>query len=185
MIGITDLKTGVFFELDNTPYQVVIASHSKMGRGGAVVKAKVRNLLNGAVLDKTFKGSDQFEEADISRRRGQFLYFDGQDAAFMEDETYEQHQIAIDRIAESKPYLVEGMELDLVIYNGSLIALNLPPKVDLTVTYTEPGIKGDTQGSATKPATMETGLVVQVPLFIKEGDRIKVDTRDGSYEERA
>lgn len=185
MIGITDLKTGVFFELDNIPYQVVIASHSKMGRGGAVVKAKVRNLLNGAVLDKTFKGSDQFEEADISRRRGQFLYFDGQDAAFMEDETYEQHQIAIDRIAESKPYLVEGMELDLVIYNGRLIALNLPPKVDLTVTYTEPGIKGDTQGSATKPATMETGLVVQVPLFIKEGDRIKVDTRDGSYEERA
>lgn len=185
MIGITDLKTGVFFELDNVPYQVVFAQHSKMGRGGAVVKAKVRNLLSGSVIDKTFKGSDQFEEADILKRKGQFLYFDGSDASFMENESFEQYQISIDRIAESKPYLIEGLELDLVLYNGNLLALNLPPKVDLTVAYTEPGIKGDTQGSATKPATMETGLVVQVPLFIKDGDRVKVDTRDGSYEERS
>lgn len=185
MLGITDLKTGVFFELEGVPYQVVSAQHSKQGRGGAVLKAKVRNLLNGSVLDKSFKGSDQFSEADVVRQKGQFLYFDGNEAAFMDNATYDQYQIDADRIAESKGFLIEGLEVDLMFFNGNLIAINLPPKVTMTVTYTEPGIKGDTQGSATKPATLETGLVVQVPLFIKEGDRIKIDTRDNSYEERA
>ncbi len=185
MLGITDLKVGVFFEIEGVPYQVVFAQHSKQGRSGAVLKAKVRNLLNGSVLDKTFKGSDLFNEADIARRKGQFLYFDGNETAFMDNETYDQYQISTDRITEAKGFLIEGLEVDLMLFNGELIAINLPPKVTMTVTYTEPGIKGDTQGSATKPATFETGLVVQVPLFIKEGDKIKIDTRDNSYEERA
>lgn len=184
MLGITDLKVGTFFELDGTPHQVTAAEHSKMGRGGAVLRTKIRNLLTGAVYDKTFQGSDQFEEADIARRKGQFLYTDDTGATFMEAETFEQYTLSTEKVGQSKGYLKEGLELDLVLYNGQLIAIELPVKVDLEVTYTEPGYKGDTQSSSFKPATLETGLQVQVPLFIKQGEVIRINTQTGQYVER-
>lgn len=185
MLGITDLKVGTFFELDNAPHQVVNAEHSKTGRAGAVLRTKMRNLLTGAVYERTFKGSDQFPEADITRRPGQFLYTDESGSTFMEAETFEQYQLTTERVGDAKHYLTEGSTADLVLYNGTLIAIQLPPKVDLSVTYTEPGFRGDTQSSTLKPATLETGFVVQVPLFIKTGEKIRISTESGQYVERA
>ncbi len=185
MLGITDLKTGTYFELDGVPHQVLTFEHSKMGRGGAVLRTKIRNLLTGAVFDRTFKGSDQFAEADVSRRNGQFLYADERGATFMEADTFEQYVLDRPRVADQLGYLKEGEEVDLVLYNQTLLAVELPAKVDLEVTYTEPGFKGDTQSTVNKPATLETGLEVQVPLFIKQGDTIRVSTQTGQYVERA
>lgn len=184
MLGISDLKTGTFFELEGTPHQVISYEHSKTGRAGAVLRTKIRNLNTGAVYERTFKGSDQFEEADIARRKGQFLYSDGTNATFMESDTYEQHEIAAAKVTEDLKYLKEGTELDLVLYNGTLMALMLPAKVDLAVTYTEPGFKGDTQSGTLKPATLETGLELNVPLFIKQGEIVRISTQTGQYVER-
>lgn len=184
MLGITDLKVGTFFELDSKPHQVLTTEHSKMGRGGAVLRTKIRNLITGAVYDRTFQGSDQFPEADVSRRKGQFLYTDGDGATFMDSENFEQYVLRNDQVGDDGKFLKEGLEVDLVIYDDQLLAANLPPKVDLAVTYTEPGFKGDTQSTVTKPATLETGAQVNVPLFVKTGDTIRVSTQTGQYVER-
>ncbi|MBI4023113.1 elongation factor P [Candidatus Berkelbacteria bacterium] len=184
MLGITDLKVGTFFELDSVPHQVLAAEHSKMGRGGAVLRTKVRNLLSGATYDRTFQGSDQFPDADVSRRKGQFLYADEASATFMESETFEQYPLNRDRLGNALHYLKEGLEVDLILYNGSVLGVELPAKVNLVITYTEPGFKGDTQSTVTKPATLETGYEVQVPLFIKQGETIRVSTQTGQYVER-
>ncbi|MBI4032484.1 elongation factor P [Candidatus Berkelbacteria bacterium] len=185
MLGITDLKVGTFFELDGAPHQVLASEHSKMGRGGAVQRTKVRNLLTGAVYDRTFKGSDQFAEADIAKRKGQFLYADATDATFMENDTFEQYVLGGVATTEIMGYLKEGLEVDLMLYDGQLLTVQVPAKVDLEVTYTEPGFKGDTQSTVTKPATLETGLEVKVPLFINTGDTVRVSTQTGQYVERA
>lgn len=184
MLGITDLKVGTFFELDGAPHQVLAAEHSKTGRAGAVMRTKMRNLLTGAIYERTFQGSDAFPEADVMRRKGQFLYKDGDGATFMEAETFEQYTLSNERLGEAAKFLKEGLELDLVLYNSQILAVQLPPKVELAVTYTEPGYKGDTQSSATKPAELETGLTVQVPLFIKTGEVVRVNTDTGLYVER-
>ena len=184
MLGITDLKVGTFFEYNGAPHQVLGAEHSKMGRGGAVMRTRMRNLRTGAVYEKTFQGSDSFEEADVTRRKGQFLYADETGATFMEAETFEQYLLAADQAKDVVKYLKEGTDVDLVLYNSSLLAVDVPAKVDLEVTYTEPGFKGDTQSTVTKPATLETGLEVQVPLFIKQGETIRVSTQTGQYVER-
>ena len=185
MLGITDLKVGTFFELDGAPHQVLAAEHSKMGRGGAVLRTKVRNLRSGATYDRTFQGSDQFPEADVSRRKGQFLYADESGATFMENETFEQYVLAPTHTSDIVGYLSEGLEVDLVLYDESLLAVQLPAKVDLAVSYTEPGFKGDSQSTVTKPATLVTGLEVKVPLFINTGDTIRISTQTGDYVERA
>ncbi|MGI6103675.1 MAG: elongation factor P [Patescibacteria group bacterium] len=184
MLGITDLKVGTFFEYNGAPHQVLSAEHSKMGRGGAVMRTRMRNLQTGAVYEKTFQGSDSFEEADISRRKGQFLYADDSGATFMESELFEQYTLSPERAKDVVKYVKEGMDVDLVIYDGTLLAVDVPAKVDLEVTYTEPGFKGDTQSTVTKPATLETGLEVQVPLFIKQGETIRISTQTGQYVER-
>ena len=184
MLSITDLKTGTFFELENVPHQVVSYEHSKTGRAGAVLRTKIRNLNTGTVYERTFKGSDQFEEADIARKKGQFLYSDGTNATFMEADTFEQHELSLAKLGNDAKYLKDGMELDLVLYNGNILAVILPAKVELAVTYTEPGFKGDTQSGTLKPATMETGLEVNVPLFIKQGEVIRISTATGEYVER-
>lgn len=184
MLGITDLKVGTFFELDSAPHQVLAAEHSKMGRGGAVLRTKVRNLRTGATYDRTFQGSDSFPEADVTRRKGQFLYTDDTGATFMENDTFEQYVLGTTQAADIAGYLKEGLEVDLVLYDGSLLAVQVPAKVDLAVTYTEPGFKGDTQSTVTKPATLESGLEVKVPLFINQGDTVRISTQTGAYVER-
>lgn len=184
MLGITDLKVGTCIELDGKPHQVLSTEHSKMGRGGAVVRTKLRNLQSGAVYDRTFQGSDHFPEADVARRKGQFLYADVSGATFMDAESFEQYPLSAQQLGDDRKYLKEGLEVDLVLYSERLLAVNLPAKVDLKVTYTEPGFKGDTQSTVTKPATLETGLEIQVPLFIKTGETIRVSTATGQYVER-
>lgn len=185
MLTISDLKPGVFFEINKTAYQVISSEHFKMGRGGAILRTKCKNLLTGAIIDRTFKGGEQFKEANVAMQKGQFLYFDQNIASFMESATYNQHELEIDKLAHEKAFLKEGLEIDLVLFNNKVIGINLPPKVELEVTYAEPGLRGDTQGSATKLVTLETGYKLQVPLFIKTGDKVIVDTRDGNYEARA
>lgn len=184
MLGITELKVGTFFELEGKPHQVLTTEHSKMGRGGAVLRTKIRNLITGAVYDRTFQGSDQFPEADVSRRKGQFLYADGDGATFMESEAFEQYTLSNATLGKDKLYLKEGLEVDLVLYDDRMLAVGVPAKVDLKVTYTEPGFKGDTQSTVTKPATLETGLEIQVPLFIKTDEVIRISTQTGQYVER-
>ncbi|MBI4185479.1 elongation factor P [Candidatus Berkelbacteria bacterium] len=184
MLSISNLKVGTFFELDGTPHCVLATEHSKMGRGGAVLRTKVRNLTTGAVYDRTFQGSDTFPEADVTRRKGQFLYADSQGATFMESETFEQYTLTNDRLGTDRQYLKEGLPVDLILYNDSVLGVAIPAKVDLAVTYTEPGFKGDTQSTVTKPAELETGLTVNVPLFVKTGDTVRVSTQTGQYVER-
>ncbi|MBI2589605.1 elongation factor P [Candidatus Berkelbacteria bacterium] len=184
MLGITDLKVGTFFELDRAPHQVIAAEHSKMGRGGAVLRTKVRNLKTGAIYERTFRGGESFEESDIARRKGQFLYNNPTSATFMESDTFAQYTLAEERIGADINYLVDGLEVDLILYNNQILAIQLPAKVELSISYTEPGFKGDTQSAAMKPATLETGLIIQVPLFIKSGDKVRINTATGQYVER-
>lgn len=185
MLGITDLKTGVVFVYKGDPYQVISHEHSKMGRGGAVLRVKIRNLRSGAVIDETFKGSDKFEEAEIGRRKVQYLYASGANLAFMDQETYEQLELPRTTAGQQVNYLAEGAEAEILIFDDKPIGISLPIKVTLTVTETTPGFKGDTAARSYKPATLETGATVQVPFHIKPGDKIVIDTRTGDYVGRA
>jgi len=185
MYGITDLKTNVKIELDGEPYTVVDYQHSKMGRGGAVMRTKLRNLRTGATLQKTFQGNDKITPASLSTHQGQYLYADGDSFVFMNTSNYEQFTIASSLLGDSAKFLKEGLEVDLLDFRGKVIAAELPIKVEYEVTDTDPGMKGDTVSGGSKPATLESGGVVTVPLFIQIGDRIRVDTRTGEYLERA
>lgn len=184
MLGITDLKTGVIFVYKNDPYQVMSHEHSKVGRGGAVLRVKLRNLRTGAALDETFKGNDHFPEAQLERRKAQYLYTDGQNFAFMDQESFEQFELAKSVIGDQANYLAEGAEADVMIFEGQPMAITLPIKVTLTVADTVPGFKGDTAARSYKPATLETGAVVNVPFHVKTGDKLVIDTRTGDYVER-
>lgn len=181
MLGITDLKTGTVFVYKGDPYQVMSHEHSKMGRGGAVLRVKIRNLRTGAALDETFKGSDKFDEAELTRRKAQYLYASGDALAFMDQETFEQFELPRVAAGEQAGYLAEGAEAEILLFDEKPINIALPIKVTLTVTETAPGFKGDTAARSYKPATLETGATVQVPFHIKPGDKIVVDTRTGDY----
>lgn len=183
-LSINDLRPGVAIIFNNQPHIVTWREHAMMGRGGGFVRTKLRNLINGASVENTFKGNDKIEEADLSRSQAQFLYFEGQDPVFMDTTTFDQFTIPRDQVGVGVNFLTDGMQVDLLSYQGKPITVTLPIKVELKVTYTEPGFKGNTASATTKPATLETGAEVQVPLFINQGDVIRVDTRDGSYAER-
>lgn len=155
-----------------------------MGRGGGFVRTKMKNLLNGAIVDNTFKGNDKINEADLARTQAQFLYFEGDAPVFMDMSTYEQFTIPRDQVGDSANFLKEEMMVDVLSYQDRPITVTLPIKVELKITYTEPGFKGNTASATTKPATLETGSQINVPLFINTGDIIRVDTRNGSYVER-
>lgn len=185
MLGITNLKTNTKIELDGQPYVVLDYQHAKMGRGGAVVRTKLKNLKTGATLAKTFQGNDKIQPARLQTRTGQYLFSDGGRATFMDTSSYEQFAIADSIVGEAAKFLKEGLEVSLLDFNGEVIAVELPIKVAYTVTETDPGLKGDTATGGTKPATLESGAVVTVPLFVQIGDSIKVDTRTGTYVERA
>jgi elongation factor P len=184
VLGHTDLKVGTLIELDNVPYRVTDYTHKAMGRGGAVVQVKIKNLLTGNVVEKSFRSSDRINGADVSRENMQMLYRADDGMAFMNNATYEQETIPEDLLGEQAKYVAEGTAVTLVYFNGRVIGLEIPNAVYLEVAETEPGVKGDTATAALKPATMETGIQVMVPLFVNEGDKIKVNTLSGAYLER-
>lgn len=183
-LGVTDLKKGQVFQLDGVPYKVVEYSQKVMGRGGSIVNVKIKGLLDGKVLDKTFKGNESIEPADISNKNVQYLYSDGGTFYFMDEGTYEQFEISAAILGDQAGYLKEGDKVQAQLFNGQVINLDLPKNVYLQVTYTETAVKGDTSSSITKDATLETGISVRVPAFIKQGDVISVDTTTGGYRER-
>lgn len=183
-LSITDLKKGTLVQLDGKPYRVVEYNQKVMGRGGSIVNVRVKSLLDGAVIPKTFKGSDRLDEAIVDNRTVQYLYNDGSTFFFMDGKTFEQFELPADFVDDAASYLKEGNEVSLQFYDGKVINVELPNNLYLEVTYAEEVVKGDTTSSVQKDATLETGKVVKVPAFIKTGDVIKVDTRTGEYIER-
>ncbi|MBN8236597.1 elongation factor P [Halobacillus kuroshimensis] len=185
MISVNDFRTGLTIEVDGGIWQVMEFQHVKPGKGAAFVRSKLRNLRNGNIQEKTFRGGEKVERAHIENRKMQYLYANGDMHAFMDMETYEQVEIPTATIQEQLNYLKENMEVQIQSYQGETIGVELPKNVELKVTETEPGIKGDTASGGTKPATLETGLSVQVPFFINEGEVLLISTTDGKYVSRA
>lgn len=185
ILPVNEFKNGAFFKEGKDPYEVVKYEHHKSGRGNATIRLKARNLRNGAMIEKTFNSGAKIEEADMTKKKAQFLYADPKSGQFMDLETFEQFEIERQKLAGEVEYLKEGMEVYLLDFEGEIIGVMVPPSVVLKVVETGPSEKGDSTSSVTKPATLETGVVVQVPMFIKVGDLLKIDTRSGSYSERA
>jgi elongation factor P len=180
-ISTNDFKTGMTLELDNVLFNVVEFQHVKPGKGGAFVRTKIRNVRTGAVIDRTFNAGIKVEQAMVDKRDMQFLYRDGDEYVFMDQESYEQMHVAPAALGDAADYLVENMSAILAMYQGEIVTVEIPASVELAITETEPGIQGDRVSGARKPATLQTGKVIQVPLFINTGDRVKVDTRSGDY----
>lgn len=183
-LSITNLKKGTLFQLDGVPYRVVEYNQKVMGRGGSIVNVRVKSVLDGKVLEKTFKGNEQLEGADVTTQAAQYLYNDGNSFYFMNQDTFEQFEVATDMVGDGAGYMKEGDNISLQFFNGLPINVELPKNVPLVVTYTENAVKGDTSSSITKEATLETGITIRVPAFIKQGDLISVDTSNGAYRER-
>jgi elongation factor P len=183
-LSITNLKKGILFQLEGVPYKVVEYNQKVMGRGGSIVNVKIKSLLDGKVLAKTFQGNDQLDYADVINQTVQYLYNDGKTYFFMNNDSFEQSEIAADIIGELSGYMKEGDMVSVQLFDGRAINVELPKNVYLQVTYAEHAVKGDTSSSIQKDATLETGISVRVPAFIKVGDVISVSTEDGSYRER-
>jgi elongation factor P len=184
MYSLTDLKVGTAIQLDGESYIVTSSQHSKQARGGGVMKTTLKNLVTGGTIQKTFQGNDKIDPADVAYSRAQFLYADDM-FHFMDSETYEQFSLPADNIGDLAKFMVEGQNVDIQNINGAPVNVKVPPKVNLKVTETQPGVKGDTASGGSKPATLETGLVVNVPLFINEDDVLRINTETGEYSERA
>ena len=182
--GITDLKKGTIFELDGVPYRVVEYGQKVMGRGGSIVNVRIKSLIDGKVLEKTFKGNESISPADVSNQTVQYLYNDGSTFYFMNGDTFEQFEIPKDIIGDGAGYIKEGDNVTAQSFDGRIINVEMPKNVFLKVTYTESVVKGDTTSSVLKEAEVETGIKVRVPSFIKQGDIISVDTTNGAYRER-
>ena len=185
MISAGDLRPGNTVERNGELLQVLDFAHVKMGRGTAIVRAKFKNVNTGAVTEETFRPEEKFGRARIERTNAQFLYKDGENYVVMDSTTYDQFPLAPDTVGDAAQWIKENDELFLLQYDGKVLGVELPITAELEVTYTEPGFKGDTATGGTKPATLETGVSVDVPLFVSTGDRIRVDTRTGRYIERA
>ncbi len=184
MLDSGELRKGITIELDGELYQVLDYQHIKVGRGSAVVRLKLRDIRAGHITERTFQASEKFTRARLDYRTMQYLYNDGDLYHFMDEETYEQMPINASQLGDTLNYLKEGMSLEVASYKGELVGVELPITVKLKVTDTGPGFKGNTATAGTKPATLETGITIQVPLFVNTGDVIKVDTRSGTYLER-
>jgi elongation factor P len=183
-VSTNDLKNGMTLELDGVLFQVLDFQHVKPGKGGAFVRTKLRNVKTGAVLERTFNAGVKVGLAIVERKDMQYLYRDGASLVFMDMETYEQVPVPFDVAGGAERYLSEGSTAQVAMHQGNPIAVELPASIVLAITDTQPAVKGDTRTSALKPATLETGIVVQVPLFVETGERVKVDTRTGQYIER-
>jgi elongation factor P len=185
MISTGELRKGITIELDGTLYHILDYQHIKMGRGTAQVRLRLRDVRGGHTIERTFQAGEKFARARLERHPMQFLYTDGEFFHFMNTETYDQMQLTADQVGDAARYLVENGTCDVLTYQDEPIGIELPATVVLTITRTDPGFKGDTATGGTKPATLETGLVVNVPLFVNEGDKIRVNTSTGEYLERA
>ena len=184
-ISTNDLKNGMTLDLPEGLFQVVEFQHVKPGKGGAFVRTTLKNVRSGAVLDKTFRAAEKVEQAVVEKREMNFLYRDGSDFVFMDNTTYDQLHVPPAAIGTAANYIVDGTTVVLQMYRDEIIGTDMPAAVELTVSDTEPGVQGDRVSGAKKPATLETGAVVQVPLFINVGDKVKVDTRSGDYISKA
>ncbi len=185
MIGVTEARKGVTIELDGILYTVLNYEHIKMGRGSAQIRLRLKDIRAGHTVERTFNAGEKLPRARLDRHPMQFMYSDGEFFHFMNTETYEQMQISPDQVGDAADYLIENGACEILTYGEAPIGVELPTSVVLSVTRTDPGFKGDTATGGTKPATMETGLVVNVPLFVNEGDKLQVDTRTGAYIARA
>lgn len=185
MISTNEFRTGLTIELEGDVFQVIEFQHVKPGKGAAFVRSKLRNVRTGAVIEKTFNAGEKLPRARIERREMQYLYNDGKDYNFMDTETYDQMTMTAEQLGDAVKYLKENMNIQVLTFQGKSIGVELPNFVELEVTDTAPGIKGDTASGGSKPATLETGAVVQVPFFINVGDKLQIDTRTGNYIKRA
>ena len=184
MISTGELKKGVAIELDGELWQILDYHHIKMGRGSAQVRVTLRNIKRGQTVERSFQAGTKWPRASMEKRPVQFLYRDGSDFHFMDNDTYDQFMLTTEQLGDAAQYLKDGMTLDRTSYQGETIGVELPVTVDLKVVETEPGFAGDTQSGARKPAQTESGLVVQVPIFVEPGDTIRIDTRTGEYQTR-
>ena len=183
-VDTSNFRNGLKVVLDGEPYVMTYFQHVKPGKGGAFVRTKVKNLRTGRVLEKTFRSGEKIDEADVEDKRMQYLYQDGEQLIFMDQESYDQIPFTAEQIGDDRKYLLENIEVDVVFWQGKPINIELPAFIEAEISQCDPGVKGDTASGATKPATLETGAVIQVPLFIKEGETVRVDTRTGEYVER-
>lgn len=185
MLSLNEIKLGKVIVVNNEPYLVVKTDHHKMGRGGAVLKTKSRNLITGNMLDKTFQGNDKIAEAETSRNKVNFMYKDEINAYFMNNKSYEQFELALEEVGEKAKFLKDGTDVDILYFNDRPISIELPVKMDFEVTSAPPGVKGNSAGNVTKQVEIETGAILNAPMFINQGDKIKVNTDTGEYVERA
>ncbi len=185
MISVNDFRTGLTIEHDNDIWRIIDFQHVKPGKGAAFVRSKLRSLRTGNIQDKTFRSNEKVKPAMIDRHKVQYLYADGEDHIFMDTETYDQITLPADRIEHELKFIKEQMEVSIVQYESEILGIDLPVTVTLEVAETEPGIKGNTASGGSKTATMETGLVVQVPLFIETGDKLVINTEEAEYVSRA
>lgn len=185
MLSLGDIKSGKNIVLDGTPFAVLYHEHSKTGRAGSVLRTRLKNLVTGAVLEKTFQGADNVEEADIAKSKAQFLYKEENGYAFMDNESYEQFSLSKESLENTTDYLIEGTEVLILYFNGNPINIELPIKMKLKVVEAPPGIKGNTVSTGGKMVTLETGLKISTPLFVNEGDEIIINTEKGEYVSRA
>ncbi|MDH7571192.1 MAG: elongation factor P [Armatimonadota bacterium] len=184
MIDTSDFKTGLTIQIDNEPYTLIYFQHVKPGKGGAFVRTKLRSVRTGNVFERTFRAGEKFEPAYLERKELEFIYRAGNEYYFMDTETYDQVSFTEEQLGGARKYLKEGMKASVVSHKGEVIGVEIPDTVELVVTETDPGVRGDTASGGSKPATLETGAVVQVPLFIGVGEVIRVDTRTDTYLER-
>ncbi len=185
MFNINDIKNGMTFLLDGQIYQVLEFLHVKPGKGPAFMKTKIKNLRTGAIIERTFNTNVKLEKANIEKREMQYLYGSGDSYNFMNMETYEQIELSKAQLGDAVDYLKEGLNVNITFYEGELLGIDLPDKIEMEVTATEPAVKGNTTNNAMKDATVETGLLVKVPLFIEQGEKIVISTKDGKYVSRA
>ncbi|GEL14308.1 elongation factor P [Pediococcus cellicola] len=185
MISTSDFKNGLTIQVDDGIWRIVEFQHVKPGKGSAFVRTKLKNLRTDAVQEKTFRAGEKMEQANIETKKMQYLYSDGDNYVFMDNNTYEQLEIPAANLTQEKNYLIENMEVSVIMFGSETLGVDLPNTVNLKVTDTEPGIRGDTATGGSKPATLETGLTVQVPFFVNEGDTLIINTTDGTYVSRA
>ena len=185
MYSINEIKTGKLVKISGEPYVVTRTDHHKMGRGGAVLKVKLKNLITGNILDKTFQGNDKAEPADTQKKKANFMYKDSDNVFFMDNDSYDQFSLPLEQLGEKIIFLKEGTDVDVLYFDNKPVSIDLPIKVKMTVTSAPPGVKGNSAGSVTKRVIIETGAEISAPMFIKEGDEIIINTDSGEYVERA
>lgn len=185
MLSISEIKTGRIIKINSQPYVVTRTDHHKMGRGGAVLKTKLRNLIDGRVLEQTFQGVQQAEEAETETKKANFLYKDSEQAYFMDNDSYEQFNLSLEDLEDQAKFLKDGTDVSVLYFEGKPVAIQLPIKMEFKVVSAPPGVKGNSAGNVNKQVEIETGAVINVPMFINEGDIIRINTESGEYVERA